>query len=102
MRRSGRQGLEPTETSSRSSRSAGPPSFLQVTPEGLLIGPRPPLVWQRYFHLVLFLTCSDCVVGPNQTIGCLLRPAPEQEKGFASRRTGRVQLGQRAALYWAQ
>ena len=36
---------------------------------------------------------------PNQTIVCLLRPAPEQEQGFASRRTGRVQLGQRAALY---
>src|SRR3954447_24629987 len=36
---------------------------------------------------------------PNQAIVCLLRPAPKQEQGFASRRTGRVQLGQRAALY---
>src|SRR3954451_17250312 len=36
---------------------------------------------------------------PNQAIVCLLRPAPKQEQGFARRRTGRVQLGQRAALY---
>ena len=36
---------------------------------------------------------------PNQAIVGLLRPAPEQEQGFAGRRTGRVQLGQRAALY---
>jgi len=36
---------------------------------------------------------------PNQAIVCLLRPAPEQEQGFVNRRTGRVQLGQRAALY---
>jgi hypothetical protein len=36
---------------------------------------------------------------PNQAIVCLLRPVPQREQGFASRQTGRVQLGQRAALY---
>ena len=36
---------------------------------------------------------------PNQTIVCLLRLAPKQKQGFASLWTGRVQLGQRAALY---
>ena len=36
---------------------------------------------------------------PNQAIVCLLRPVPKQEQRFANRRTGRVQLGQRAALY---
>jgi putative DNA-invertase from lambdoid prophage Rac len=30
---------------------------------------------------------------------CPKRPAPKQEQGFASRRTKRVQLGQRAAVY---
>ena len=37
---------------------------------------------------------------PNQAIVCLLRPVPKQEQRFANRRTGRVQLGQRAALYY--
>jgi putative DNA-invertase from lambdoid prophage Rac len=36
---------------------------------------------------------------PSQGVVCLLRLAPEQEQGFAGRLPGRVQLGQRAALY---
>lgn len=36
---------------------------------------------------------------PSQGVVCLLRLAPKQEQGFAGRSPGRVQLGQRAALY---
>ena len=38
-------------------------------------------------------------LGPNQAIVCSVRRAPEREQRLASRRTGRDQLGQRAALY---
>jgi len=36
---------------------------------------------------------------PTWTIDCLLRLRGEQEQGLAGRQAGRVQLGQRAALY---
>ena len=39
---------------------------------------------------------ADC---PSQGVVCLLRLAPKHEQGFAARSPGRVQLGQRVALY---
>jgi len=42
------------------------------------------------------LGMADC---PNWSTVCLLRSAPEPEQGLAGTRTGKVQLGQRVAIY---
>src|SRR3954449_6990223 len=42
------------------------------------------------------LGMTDC---PRRGLVCSVRSAPEQEQRVAARQAGRVQLGQRAALY---